>query len=112
MIGDKILGHFFLDLEIFAIDGELLLPCQSLVMGKEKDLVAGQIDVFSCHLLIASYIKDHKDSFRSDIAFIGWKDGEIRTLLCFDPKIGIGHQVAIFNLKMMLRGKFIKFLID
>ena len=39
MIRDKILAHFFLDLEVLPIDSELLLPCQSLVMSKEDDLV-------------------------------------------------------------------------
>ena len=112
MIGDKIFAHFFLDLEVLPIDSELLLTCQSLVMSKEDDLVAGQIDLFSGHLLIASCIKDHKDSFRSDAAFISWIDGEVRTLLWFNPKVGIAHQVAILDLKMMLRSKFIKFLID
>ena len=81
MIRDKILAHFFLDLEVLPIDSELLLPCQSLVMSKEDDLVTGQIDLFSGHMFIASCIKDHKDSFGSDVAFISWIDGEIRTLL-------------------------------
>ena len=81
MIGDKILAHFFLDLEVLPVDSELLLPYQSLVMSKEDDLVAGQIDVFSCHLFITFRIKDHKDGFRSDAAFISWIDGEIRALL-------------------------------
>ena len=81
MIGDKILAHFFLDLEVLPIDGELLLPFKSLVMSKEDDLVAGQIDLFSGHLFIASCIKDHKDSFGSDVALISWIDGESRAIL-------------------------------
>ena len=81
MIGDKILGHFFLDLKVLPIDGELFLPCQSPIMGKEKDLVAGQINVFSGHLLIANCIKDQKDCPRSNIVFIVRIDREIRTLL-------------------------------
>ena len=81
MIGDKILAHFFLDLEVLPIDGELLLPFKSLVMSKEDDLVAGQINLFSCHLFITSCIKDQKDGFRNDLAFISLIDGEIRALL-------------------------------
>ena len=81
MIGDKILAHFFLDLEVMPIDSELLLPFKSLVMGKEDDLVACQIDLLSGHLFITSYIKNHKDSFRSDAAFISWIDCEVRAFL-------------------------------
>ena len=81
MIGDKILAHFFLDLEVLPVDSELLLPFKILVMGKEDDLVASQIDVFACHVFITSYIKDHKDGFRSDAAFISWIYREVRALL-------------------------------
>ena len=81
MIGDKILGHFFLDLEVMPVDSKLLLPLTSLVMGKEDDLVASQIDLFACHVFITGCIKDHKDGFRSDAAFISWIDGEVCALL-------------------------------
>ncbi len=57
------------------------LPFKILVMGKEDDLVASQIDVFACHVFITSYIKDHKDGFRSDAAFISWIYREVRALL-------------------------------
>ena len=81
MIGDKILAHFFLDLEVLPVDSELLLPFKILVMGKEDDLVACQIDLFACHVFITGCIKDHEDGFGSDAAFISWIDGEVCALL-------------------------------
>ena len=81
-------------------------------MSKEDNLVASQIGLFSCHLLIASCVKDHKDGFGSDAAFVSWIDRKVCALLGFDSKVGIGHQVTILDFKLVLRSKFIKFLID